>query len=252
MSTRKTLCLLLLLAITTSALATSYFFAAAEVGPDWHEEPVRVIIQSTSDWGRMLFDDLNGTNSNGLGISRVLDSGWSIGQDFNDVLEAGRKLAWPDEVYGRIVLRHGDLVEFFKGLNDFHYTEVYADLVLNVDASLPQVYLWLMGGGNGTTTFQITSPATGGTIWRDVIVGNSVTQQVRRVMSPQPFLHPGRTESLVVIIWLGIVVASMVILNFPLLELIHRRIKHVRQARSVRGRSGQQRHSRSKEGQENH
>ena len=71
MSTRKTLCLLLLLAITTSALATSYFFAAAEVGPDWHEEPVRVIIQSTSDWGRMLFDDLNGTNSNGLGISRV-------------------------------------------------------------------------------------------------------------------------------------------------------------------------------------
>ena len=150
------------------------------------------------------------------------------------------------------MLRHGDLVEFFKGLNDFHYTEVYADLVLNVDASLPQVYLWLMGGGNGTTTFQITSPATGGTIWRDVIVGNSVTQQVRRVMSPQPFLHPGRTESLVVIIWLGIVVASMVILNFPLLELIHRRIKHVRQARSVRGRSGQQRHSRSKEGQENH
>jgi hypothetical protein len=237
MLSQKTLGLLLLLAITTSALSTSYFFAAAEEGPDWHEEPVRVIIQSTSDWGRILFDDLNGTNSNGLGIQSVLDSGWTTGKDFDYVLQAGRKLAWPDQVYGRIVLRHGDLVEFFKGLNNFHYTQVYADLVLNVDASLPQVYVWLMGGGNGTTTFQITSPATGGTIWQDIIVGNSVTQQVRRVMSPLPFLHPGRTESLVVIAWLGIVVAAIIILNFPVLELVHRRIKQARQARRVSERN---------------
>ncbi len=207
------------------------------MGPDWHEEPVRVIIQSTSDWGRILFDDLNGTNSNGLGINSVLGSGWTTGQDFDDILQAGRKLAWPDQVYGRIVLRHGDLVEFFKGLNDFHYTQVYADLVLKVDASLPQVYVWLMGGGNGTTTFEITSPATGGTIWQDIIVGNTVTQQVRRVMSSLPFLHPGRTESLVVIIWLGIVVAAIIIMNLPVLELIHRRIKQARQARRVSGRN---------------
>jgi hypothetical protein len=237
MLSRKILGLLLLLAMTTTALATSHFFAAAEVSPDWHEEPVRVIIQSTSDWGRILFDDLNGTNSNGLGIQSVLGSGWTTGKDFDDLLQAGRKLAWPDQVYGRIVLRHGDLVEFFKGLNDFHYTAIYADLVLNVDASLPQVYLWLMGGGNGTTTFEITSPATGGTIWQDIIVGSSVTQQVRRVMSPLPFLHPGRTESLVVIVWLGIVVAAIIVMNFPVLELIHRRIKHARQARRVSGRN---------------
>lgn len=237
MPSRKTLGLLLLLALTTTALADSHFFAAAEVVSDWHEEPVRVIIQSTSDWGRILFDDLNGTNSNGLGIKSVLGSGWTTGQDFNDVLEAGRKLPWPDQVYGQIVLRHGDLVEFFKGLNDFHSTEIYADLVLNVDASLPQVYVWLMGGGNGTTTFEIASPATGGTIWQDIIVGNTVTQQVRRVMSSLPFLHPGRTESLVVIDWLGIVVAVIIILNFPVLELIYRRIKKARQARRVSGRN---------------
>lgn len=237
MLSRKTIALLLLLAITTSALSTSYFLAVAEVSAEWREEPVRVIIQSTSDWGRILFDDLNGTNANGLGIKSVLSSGWSTGQDFDDSLQTGRKLAWPDQVYGQIVLRHGDLVEFFKGLNDFHYTEVYADLVLNVDASLPQVYVWLMSGGNGTTTFQITSPATGGTIWQDIIVGNTVTQQVRRVMSSLPFLHPGRTESLVVIAWLGIVVAAIIMLNFPVLELIHRRIKQARQAHRASGRN---------------
>ena len=234
---RKTFITLVLLVTMISLSCNFSSSVAAQGGADWHEEPVRVIIQSTSDWGRILFDDLNGTNSNGLGIKSVLDSGWSTGQDFDDTLQAGRKLAWPDQVYGQTVLRHGDLVEFFKGLNDFHYTEVYADLVLNVDASLPQVYLWLMGGGNGTTTFEITSPATGGTIWRDIIVGNSVTQQVRRVMSPQPFLHPGRTESTVVIAWLGIVVFAIVVMNFPIFEIIYRRIKHPHQSRGGSGRN---------------
>lgn len=227
---RKPLIIMFLLAITIS-LPNSYSFVAAQAGANWHEEPVRVIIQSTSDWGRILFDDLNGTNANGLGIKSILGTGWSTGQDFDDSLQAGRKLSWPDQVYGQTVLRHGDLVEFFKGLNDFHYTEVYADIVLNVDASLPQVYLWLMGGGNGTTTFEITSPATGGIIWRDIIVGNTVTQQVRRVMSSEPFLHPGRTESSVVIAWLGIVVFAIVVMNFPVFEIIYRRIKRARQSR---------------------
>ena len=226
--------------LVVAALSLTLNFSGSVAGQhvaDWHEEPVRIIIQSTSDWGRMLFDDLNGTNANGLGIKSVLGSGWSTGQDFDDTLQVGRKLSWPDQVYGQTVLRHGDLVEFFKGLNDFHYTEVYADLVLNVDASLPQVYLWLMSGGNGTTTFEITSPATGGIIWRDIIVGNSVTQQVRRVMSPQPFLHPGRTESSVVIAWLGIVVFAIVVMNFPIFEIIYRRIKHIRQSRGGSGRN---------------
>jgi hypothetical protein len=237
MQNRKTIAFLALLVIVTSVLSSPPFFAGAQAPEGWHEEPVRVIIQSTSDWGRILFDDLNGTNANGLGIKTVLGSGWTTGQDFDDAMQAGRKLAWPDQVYGQIVLRHGDLVEFFKGLNDFHYTQIYADVVLYVDASLPQVYVWLMGGGNGTTTFQITSPATGGVIWQDIIVGNSVTQQVRRIMSPAPFIHPGRTESLVVIAWMGVVVAIVIVLNLPILEFLYGRIKRARQSRRVSGRN---------------
>jgi len=88
--------------------------------------------------------------------------------------------------------------------------------------------VWLMSGGNGTTTFEITSLATGGTIWRDVIVGNGVTQQVRRVMSPQPFFHAGRSENLFVVAWLSVAIIVVIILNFPVLEMIRRRIRRVR------------------------
>jgi hypothetical protein len=194
-------------------------------------------MQSTADWGRILFDDLNGTNANGLKIKAVLESGYLSGQDFDDTITAGRKLPWPDTVYGRIVVRHGDLVEFFKGLRDFRYTECYADLVLQVDVNQPQVYVWLMSGGNGTTTFEITSLTTTGIIWRDVIVGNGVTQQVRRVMSPQPFFHPGRTENLIVIVWLGVAILVVIILNLPFLELLHIRVKRARHRRRSRQRN---------------
>jgi hypothetical protein len=193
---------------------------AADINaPQWREaSPTRVIISSTADWGRILFDDLNGTNSNGLRIKTVIDSGWLEGRDSDDQLYAGRKFAWPDTEYDKIVVRKGDMVAFFKGLNDFHYTEVYADLILEVNIDLPRVNIWLMTGGNGTTSFEIVSQDTGGTMWRDIIVANGETQQVKRVMTPQPFFRPGRTESSVVVTWLSIVILFMVLLNFPILE----------------------------------
>jgi hypothetical protein len=185
----------------------------------WQEaSPTRVIIRSTADWGRVLFDDLNGTNSNGLRIKSVISSGWLEGKDSNDQLYAGRKIAWPDTEFDTIVARKGDMVAFFKGLNDFHYTEVYADLVLEVNTDLPRVYVWLMTGGNGTTSFEIVNKDNGGTLWRDIIVATGETQQVKRVMSPQPFFQPGRAESSVVVTWLTIGILVMVILNFPILE----------------------------------
>lgn len=196
-----------------------------------------MILQSSSDWGRILFDDLNATNSNGLGIKAVLGSGWLTGHDIDDTIDVGKKIPWQDQVYGQIVVRHGDIVGFYKGLNDFNYTEMYADILLNVDVSQPQVYLWLMSGGNGTTTFEITSPATGGTIWRDIVVGNSVTQQVRRIMSSQPFFHPGRTENLVVIAWLSAAIVAIIVMNFPVLELAHRGIRRVRRPHQARERN---------------
>lgn len=208
---------------------------------DWREaEPVRVIIQSTSDWGRILFDDLNGTNTNGIRIKSVLGSGWSGGQEFDSSLDVGRKIPWIDQVYDRIMVRRGDMFAFYKGLRNFRYTEAYADLVLEFDVSLPQVYIWLMVGGNGTTTFQITSQVTRGSIWRDIIVGNDVTGQVRRVMTPQPFFHPGRTETLVVIVWLVVVIFAIIALNFPVPEVLHQRIKRARQNRRGRKETGRE------------
>lgn len=216
-------------------------FVAAQLGGDqWHEaDPVKVLIDSTADWARILFDDLNGTNTNGIRIKSVLGSGWLVGNDENDVLDAGRKIAWPDTEYDRIVTRKGDMVAFFKGIRDFQYTEAYADLILEVDTSLPQIYVWLMTGGNGTTTFDIVSKTTGGTIWRDVIVGTGETQQVRRVMTPQPFFRAGRAESAVVVAWLSIVIITIVLLNFPILEVINRRIRRRSETRSSRRREGE-------------
>ena len=223
--------------ITFAVLVVSQVFVAsfAEVNtPQWHEaSPTRVIVRSTADWGRILFDDLNGTNSNGLRIKSVVGSGWLEGRDSDDLLYAGRKIAWPDTEYDTVVARKGDMLAFFKGLNDFHYTEVYADLILEVNVDLPRVYIWLMTGGKGMTTFEIVSQDTGGTLWRDIVVAGGETQQVRRVMSPQPFFRPGRTESTVVVTWLSIVIIAIIVLNFPIVEALRGRLRRVSDRKSA-------------------
>jgi len=218
----------------------------------WREaSPTRVIIRSTADWGRVLFDDLNGTNSNGLQIKSVISSGWLEGKDSNDQLYAGRKIAWPDTEFDTIIARKGDMVAFFKGLNDFHYTEVYADLVLEVNIDLPRVYLWLMTGGNGTTSFEIVNKDNGGTLWRDIVVASGETQQVKRVMSPQPLFQPGRTESSVVVTWLTVGIAVMLVLNFPILETLLALVRRITRSRA-RVRDGNNRggHDRREEATE--
>jgi hypothetical protein len=226
---RKRLIIGAVILILLTLLVTSRPQAGAQEVADWRDaEPVRVIIQSTSDWGRILFDDLNGTNTNGVRIKSVQGSGWLTERGFEDTIDAGRKIPWPAEVYNHLEVRRGDMFEFFKGLRNFQFTEAYADLLLEFDVTLPQAYVWLMSGGNGTTTFQIRSQATGDVIWRDVVIGQGVTEQVRRVMTPQPFFHPGRTESLVVVVWLAVVILAIIVLNFPVLELVHGRIKRVR------------------------
>ena len=99
---------------------------AAQQSPEWSEaDPVKIVIDSTADWGRIMFDDLNGTNTNGLRIHSVVSSGWTTGKEENDVLNVGRKITFPDTDYNRIVTRKGDMVSFFKGLGNFHYTEAY-------------------------------------------------------------------------------------------------------------------------------
>jgi hypothetical protein len=180
-----------------------------------------------------MFDDLNGSNTNGIRIRSVLESGWTFGKDASNVLDAGRKVPWPDTEYDHIIIRKSDMVSFFKGLGNFRYTEAYAVLVLEVDTSLPQIYLWLMMGGNGTTTYQIASQATGGTIWRDVLVGNGETQQVRRVLTPQPFFRTGRTENGVVVVYLAALVVIIIVLNFPIFEGLGRLVRRRPRGSSV-------------------
>lgn len=233
MSTKIISVLLLFLIIYAGANAslqqTNLVRVVAQQSPEWSEvDPVKVVIDSTADWGRIMFDDLNGTNSNGLRIHSVVSSGWTTGKEENDVLNVGRKITFPDTDYNRIVTRKGDMVSFFKGLGNFHYTEAYAVLVLDVDVSLPQIYVWLMMGGNGTTTFEIVSQTTGGTIWQDVLVGNGQTQQVKRVLTPQPFFKTGRTEDSIVVAWLVFGIMLMILLNFPVFEAARRRIRRKR------------------------
>jgi len=224
-------CLAVTFAVLIISQASGVSFAAdglelasrvAEVSTtQWREaSQIRVIINSTSDWGRILFDDLNGTNSNGLRIKTVVDYGWLEGKDSDDQLYVGRKFAWPDTEYNATVVRKGDMVAFFKGLNDFHSTEAYADLILEVNIDLARVYVWLMTGGKGVTSFEIVSQDTGGTIWRDIIVGSGETQQVKRVMSPQPFFRTGRAEGSVLVTWLTIGIIVILVLNFPILETL--------------------------------
>jgi hypothetical protein len=229
-STMRTFLIIALVLISTLSVP-----CVAAQGDQWREvDPVKVLIDSNADWGRIMFDDLNGTNSNGIRIKSVLGTGWLTGKDENDVLDAGRKIPWPDTEYNRIITRKGDMVSFFKGIRNFNYTELYADLILEVEPNLPQIYVWLMTGGNGTTTFDILSKTTGGTIWRDVVVGTGETQQVRRIMTPQPFFRTGRAESAVVVAWLSVGLVIMIVLNFPLLEVLSHRIRTRNVAKSHR------------------
>jgi len=216
--------------------------------PTWKETgPTRIIVDSTADWGRILFDDLNGTNSNGIRIRSVVDSGWLGGKESDDEITAGRKIPFPDTEYDRIITRKGDMVEFFKGLGDFHPTVAYADLILEIDVDLPQVYVWLMTGGNGRTTFEMVSQDTGGTIWRDIIVGTGQTQQVKRIMSPQPFFRPGRTESTIVVVWLSVVILAIVLLNFRIPEAVRARLRRRRQPSEPKRRHEKGKHESARE-----
>jgi hypothetical protein len=211
---------------TASASRSTSGSAGLDASDNWQEAaPVRVVMRSNSDWGRILFDDLNGTNSNGIKIKSVLSSGWLEGRGTDYVVYAGRKMAWPDTEYNESITRHGDMVAFFKGLRDFNNAVAYADLTLEVNLDLNRVYIWLMTGGNGTTTFEIISRDTGGIIWQDIVVGAGETLQVRRVMSPQPFLEAGRAESTIVVAWLSIVILAIIVLNFPVVEAFRKRMR---------------------------
>jgi hypothetical protein len=154
----------------------------------WQPTPeVRIIMDSTADWARIMFNDLDGTNDNGLRVLAFHSHGWLSGNDSNDRIDVGFSLTFVDVLYNSTVAKTGDIVGFFKGNNVFSHTKMYADVDLDVDMGLPNVYVVLMLAGAGTTTFQFINKQTGVVIWQDAETGRSFTQYVIRSMSPAAF-----------------------------------------------------------------
>ncbi len=180
----------------------------------WEKSPeIRIIMDSTADWARIMFNDLYGTNNNGLRILEFRGHGWLSGNDSDDRIDAGFGLTFVDVLYNSTVTKTGDIVGFFKGNNDFRHTKMYVDVVLSIEMGLPNEYLYLMLAGAGTTTFQFINKATGVILWQDSETGHTFTQYDIRSMSPKVFFT---TETLDTILVLALIVGgiiSIIILN---------------------------------------
>jgi hypothetical protein len=180
----------------------------------WQATPeIRVIMDSTADWARIMFNDLGGTNLNGIRAVRFDSHGWLVGNDSNDRIDAGFGLTFVDIIYNQTVVKTGDIVGFFKGNNDFHHTRMYADVDLMVNTNLPQVSIFLMLAGAGTTTFQFINKETGQVIWQDTDTGNSFTQYTRRYMSPDVFFAKEQIQNFYIALLVTGAVVTIVALN---------------------------------------
>jgi hypothetical protein len=185
---------------------------------DWKETPeLRVIMTSTSDWARIMFDDFNNSHTNGIRIDKILRDGWFFGNDSDDRIDAGKSLTYVDVIYNATVIRTGDFVGFYKGDNDFSYTRMYVDLTLDVDMSAPQRYFFLVVAGAGVTTFQVLDKASGIVAWQDTVQGNSFTQYLSRTVTVAAFFPRQTLDSTAVLLLVGIVSIVLVVTN-PLIR----------------------------------
>ena len=180
----------------------------------WEPSPeIRIIMDSTADWARIMFNDIYGTNTNGIRILQFLGHGWLSGNNSNDRIDAGFHLSFVDVLYNSTVTNTGDIVGFFKGNNNFSHTKMYVDVVLDIDMGQPSVYVYLMLAGAGTTTFQFINKNTGVLIWEDSENGHTFTQYDMRSMSPKVFFTTERIDSILVIALIVVGIISIVILN---------------------------------------
>lgn len=181
----------------------------------WQRTPeIRVIMDSTADWARMMFDDLFGGNDNGVRIAEIHSRGWLLGNDTDDRIDAGR-LTFIDIIYNATVSKTGDMVGFFKGNNDFKHTRMYVDVVLEVNTNMRQVYVFVMLAGAGTTTFQVLNKQSGIVIWQDTQTGNSFTQYVRRWIPSDAFFARQQIEAVLIVVLAVATVFIMIVLNTP-------------------------------------
>jgi hypothetical protein len=191
----------------------------------WQHSPeVRIIMDSTADWARIMFNDLDGTNQNGLRVVAFHSRGWLSGNDSDDRIDAGFALTFVDVLYNSTVAKTGDIVGFFKGVNDFRHTKMFVDVVLDVDMGLPNVYVVEMLAGAGTTTFQFINKQTGVVIWQDSETGRSFTQFVLRTMSPQAFFTKQTINTILVFaLIIGGIITIIALNPIPLRRPVKRR-----------------------------
>ena len=107
-----------------------------------------------------------------------------------------RKMLWHDVRYDTTVSKFGDMVSFNKGPNDFNYTVLFADLVLDVDVGVSAGYVWLMLAGRGTTSFELMNLQNKYIFWRETLIGTGHTSHVRRLIMIESFFRSWDVSSL--------------------------------------------------------
>jgi hypothetical protein len=151
-------------------------------------------MKSTADWGRIMFDDEIGNNTNGIRFKYILSQGWFKGNGTDDEISVG-KGTWYDVLYNVTVKKTGDIVAFNKQRNDFNYTEMYADIVFEIDVSMISGYVWLMLAGQGTTVFQLINSEPQYTFWQETLSGTGHTRHVRTYIMLDSFFRRWEVES---------------------------------------------------------
>jgi hypothetical protein len=179
----------------------------------WRETPpIRLVMKSTADWARIMFDDEVGNNTNGIRFKYILAYGWLKGNDSDDEISIG-KSAWYDVLYNITVKKTGDIVAFNKQRNDFDYTEMYADIVFETDMSVITGYVWLMLAGQGTTTFQLKNLKDGYVIWEETLSGTGHTRHVKRYIMIDSFFRRWEISPTSIVVLTLIVILVMVLLG---------------------------------------
>jgi len=231
--------------ISCTLLATSIIVLRATSTPDaegltrevatdgvgWRETPpIRVVMRSTADWARIMFDDEVGNNTNGIRFKYVLAYGWLKGNDSDDEISTG-KSAWYDILYNLTVKKTGDIVAFNKQRNDFDYTEMYADIVFETDMGTITGYVWLMLAGQGITTFQLTNLEGQYVIWEETLSGTGHTRHVKRYVMIDSFFRRWEISPTSIVVLTLIVILVMVLLG-PVIPTRRRKPKRAKAADS--------------------
>jgi len=182
-------------------------------GTSWRETPpIRVVMKSTADWARIMFDDEVGNNTNGIRFKYILSYGWLKGNDSDDEISVG-KGTWIDVLYNVTVKKTGDIVAFNKQRNDFNYTEMYADIVFEMDMGIITGYVWLMLAGQGITTFQLTNLEHRYAVWEETLSGTGYTRHLKRYIMIDSFFRRWEISPTSIVVLTLLVILVMVLLG---------------------------------------